>query len=44
MHAQRGNELGTGTADEHSWTLMSLHEMNVAITAGLGNHSSATSW
>ena len=33
-HAQRGNELGNGTADEHSGTLMRTHEPSVAITAG----------
>jgi hypothetical protein len=32
--AQRGNELGNGTADEHSETLMRPHEPSVVITAG----------
>jgi hypothetical protein len=30
---RQGNELGNSTADEHSWTLMGLHQPNVAIPA-----------
>jgi hypothetical protein len=36
MHAQRGSELGIGTADEHSGGANeSLHGPNFAITVGL---------
>jgi hypothetical protein len=31
LHAQRGNELGQGTADEHSGTLMTTHKPSVAM-------------
>jgi hypothetical protein len=34
MHAQRGGELGNGTTDEHSGTLMRRHGPNVGIRAG----------